>query len=80
MRKLLRYAASQMSMGIIALFTHEIVNNVDRPTSPNAPHVERFDVRAVYILDRPTSQLERPTFVCKRKRSTFGAAQCQAVV
>ena len=32
-----------------ALFTHELFNNVDRPTSPNAPHLERFDVRAVYM-------------------------------
>ena len=51
--------------------------------------MERFDVRAatsrptkrwVFNLDRRTSQLERHTFVSKRKRSTAGAAQCQAVM
>ena len=54
------------------------------------PHLNRFDVTAahiythrkryVYNLGRPTSQLERSTFVCKRKRFTSGAAQCQAVM
>ena len=75
----------------LCIIRHEPCNN-NLSTSSNAPHLERFDVRTVYmymynhrkrwvyVLDPSTSQLERCTCACKRKRSTIGASHCRAVM